>query len=98
MPTIKLTPTPDLKSRIKAKEPTMEELLKLLDTIPTGKTTDSQRKAIQKWHDKHPRMTLRIPQDLKKQLDTHAALHEESATAFITRAIQEQIKRDNAVK
>ena len=94
MPTIKLTPTPELKSRAKVEELSTEELLKLLDTTPASKTTESQRKAIQKWNDKHPRMTLRIPQDLKKQLEVHAALHGESATAFITRAIKEQIKRD----
>lgn len=79
-----------------------EALLKMLGEPepkvekPKMKTSEAQRKAIQKWQDKQSRMTFRMSPELREHLENHAAQHGESATAFIIRAIKEQMKRDNA--
>lgn len=62
---------------------------------PKGKTSEAQLRANQKWQEKQSRMTFRMPPELRTQLDNHAATRGESTTAFIIRAIKEQIERDS---
>lgn len=62
---------------------------------PKGKTSEAQLRANQKWQEKQSRMTFRMSPELRTQLDNHAAAMGESATAFIIRAIKEQIERDS---
>ena len=70
---------------------------KVVDSsVKKGKTSEAQLRANQKWQEKQSRMTFRMSPELRTQLDNHASAMGESATAFIIRAIKEQIKRDNA--
>lgn len=62
---------------------------------PKGKTSEAQLRANQKWQEKQSRMTFRMPPELRTQLDNHAAARGESTTAFIIRAIKEQMERDS---
>ena len=62
---------------------------------PKGKTSEAQLRANQKWQKKQSRMTFRMSPELRTQLNNHAATMGESATAFIIRAIKEQIERDS---
>ena len=62
---------------------------------PKGKTSEAQLRANQKWQEKQSRMTFRMPPELRRQLDNHAAARGESTTAFIIRAIKEQMERDS---
>lgn len=81
-----------LSTPIKPTEPTP-----IVEKAPTQrKTSAAQLAATKKWNEKQSRMTFRMPPELRTQLDNHAAAMGESVTAFIIRAIKEQIKRDNA--
>lgn len=62
---------------------------------PKGKTSEAQLRANQKWQEKQSRMTFRMPPELRTHLDAHAAARGESTTAFIIRAIKEQMERDS---
>lgn len=46
--------------------------------------------------DKLDRINLTVPKGKKAVIQAHAEAHGESATAFINRAIDETMKRDNA--
>lgn len=112
---IKLTPTPELQTKVTdsrekvadSRAPKQYDLAKLLNdpekvvdpgvqgNKPKGKTSEAQLRANQKWQEKQSRMTFRMSPELRTQLDNHAATMGESATAFIIRAIREQIERDN---
>ena len=89
-----LTPTPNdqvivADSREKVVDPSAKVVK------PKGKTSEAQLRANQKWQEKQSRMTFRMSPELRTQLDNHAAAMGESATAFIIRAIKEQIERDS---
>ena len=109
MAKIKLTPTTEPKS-IVAEEKSLdsrsivEELSKKVDTKKneTGSTyrgyTDKQRKNYREWLGKQAQISIKIPQDFKKELDDHVQARGESLRAFVIRALQEQIERDTATK
>ena len=70
-------------------------------SVPTAKsrkTTNAQTRASKKWNSKFARITLRIPPELKAEIDKHVADTGESATKFITSAIREKLIRDNLDK
>lgn len=106
MPKIQLSSTPEQAkavSQSRSRE-SFEELLKSLDTPvkplaidekSQKRTSEAQLRASKKWQAKQSRMTFRMPPDLREALEAHAAALGESATAFILRAIQSQIERDN---
>lgn len=61
------------------------------------KTTASQRKARDKWlREKVEEIKFRVPMGRKKLIQEHAKARGESVNAFINRAVEEIILRDNA--
>ena len=58
--------------------------------------TDAQRKARDKWlREKVENITLRVPKGKKVLIQEHAAKQGESVNAFLTRAVNEAMQRDN---
>ena len=61
--------------------------------------TDAQRRARDKWlNEKVETINIRVPKGKKTLIKEHADKLEESINAFINRAIDETIKRDNDTK
>lgn len=59
-------------------------------------TSKAQQAATNKWIAKaYDRVNLTIPKGRKEQIKAHAEQHGESVNAFINRAINETIARDN---
>ena len=59
--------------------------------------SDSQRRAIDKWdREKVDSLHLRVKKGMREALQAHAEKQGESVNAFINRAIQETMERDNA--
>lgn len=57
--------------------------------------TDAQRKARNKWlKEKVETLNLRVPKGEKARIQAHAAARGESTNAFIYRAVQETIQRE----
>lgn len=54
-------------------------------------STKAQNKYIAKAYD---RVNLTLPKGRKAELQAHAELHGESLNGFISRAIEEQVKRE----
>lgn len=64
--------------------------------MPTSK---AQQAAQNKWIAKaYDRVNLTVPKGRKEQIKAHAEQHGESVNAFINRAINETITRDNDTK
>ena len=59
--------------------------------------SESQKKSAAKWDAKNlDRLSLALPAGSRDAIKAHAAGRGESVNAFISRAIREQIQRDNA--
>lgn len=58
--------------------------------------TDAQKRAIAKWQkEKVEEIKFRVPKGNKSRIHDHAQAQGESTNAFIYRAINETIERDN---
>lgn len=58
------------------------------------KTTEAQKRAKQKYMERYVEIKVRMTPERRAEVQEHAKAQGESATAFINRAIDEQIKRD----
>ena len=59
--------------------------------------SDAMDRAIKKYeHEKVDRVIFRVPKGVKEQIQEHAEKKGESLSAFLNRAVQETIERDNA--
>lgn len=59
--------------------------------------SDAMDRAIKKYEqEKVDRVIFRVPKGVKEQIQEHAEKQGESLSAFINRAVQETIERDNA--
>ena len=59
--------------------------------------TESQKKAIQKYlHETVEEFKVRVPKGRKAEIQAHATQQGESMNAFVVRAIQEAMQRDNS--
>ena len=56
--------------------------------------TDAQRRAREKWLTKIDEIKFRVPKEKKTIIQEHAALRGESINAFLNRAVDETIRRD----
>lgn len=62
-------------------------------------TEDAKRRARQKYIDeKTDEMKIRVPKGRKELIQEHAKSQGESTNAFVCRAVNETIERDNAKK
>ena len=59
------------------------------------KTTEAQKRAKQKYMERFVEIKVRMTPERRSEVQAHAQAQGESTTAFINRAIDEQIKRDN---
>ena len=61
--------------------------------------TDAQRRARDKWlAEKVETINIRVPKGKKELIQQHAADQAESVNAFINRAVDEAMERDNQSK
>ena len=60
------------------------------------KTTDAQKRAKQKYMERFVEVKVRMTPERRAEVQEHAKAQGESTTAFINRAITEQVKRDTA--
>jgi len=58
-------------------------------------TTDAQKKASKKYHDKLEMISIRVPKGEPELYKEHAEKQGESLAAFIRRAAKETIENDN---
>ncbi len=64
--------------------------------MPEGrKTTEAQKRAKQKYMERFVEIKVRMTPERRTEVQAHAHAQGESTTAFINRAIDEQVKRDN---
>ena len=61
-------------------------------------TTEAEKKAIKKYHEKFDTVVVRVPKGEKKIIAEHAAGRRESIMVFIRRAIRETMERDRKEK
>ena len=62
-------------------------------------SSEAVKKAVKKYNqEKVDRIIFRVPKGKKEIIQSHAAQHQESLAAFINRAIDEAIERDQARK
>lgn len=58
--------------------------------------SEAMDRAIKKYEqDKVERVIFRVPKGMKEQIQAHAEKQGESLSAFLNRAVQETIQRDN---
>lgn len=57
--------------------------------------TEAQLKASKKYHETLDSLVLRVPKGEKEIIQAHAKEHGESVNAFLNRAVNETIARDN---
>ena len=58
--------------------------------------SEAMDRAIKKYEqDKVERVIFRVPKGMKEQIQAHAEKQGESLSAFLNRAVQETIRRDN---
>ncbi len=62
------------------------------------KTTEAQKRAKQKYMERYVEIKVRMTPERRAEVQEHAKAQGESATAFINRAIDEQMVRDTADK
>ena len=60
--------------------------------------SDAQRRANEKWRSKFPEVRFRVSNEKKQQIQEHAAAQGESVNAFLNRAVEETMTRDNEKK
>lgn len=59
-------------------------------------TSDALKRAIKKYdQEKIDRIPMRVPKGKKEVIQEHAAAHGESINAFLNRAVDETMERDN---
>lgn len=58
------------------------------------KTTEAQKRAKQKYMERYVEIKVRMTPERRTEVQEHAKTQGESATAFINRAIDEQMVRD----
>jgi len=58
-------------------------------------TTDAQKRAHQRYIDKFTRVEVRMTPENRDRMKEHAKKKGESVSAFVNRAIDETIERDN---
>ena len=67
--------------------------------MPEGrKTTEAQKRAKQKYMERFVQIKGRMTPECRTELHVHAQAQGESTTAFINRAIDETVARDNTHK
>jgi predicted HicB family RNase H-like nuclease len=60
------------------------------------KPSEAQKQASKKWNtEKVDALHIRLKKGMREVVQNHAAGQNESVNAFVTRAIEETIKRDN---
>ncbi len=57
--------------------------------------SDAQKRAHQKYMERFVEIKVRMTPEHRAEVQAHAQAQGESTTAFINRAIDEQVKRDN---
>lgn len=62
------------------------------------RTTEAQKRAKQKYMERYVEIKVRMTPERRAEVQEHAKTQGESATAFINRAINEQMVRDTADK
>lgn len=62
------------------------------------KTTEAQKRAKQNYMERFVEIKVRMTPERRAEVQEHAKTQGESATAFINRAITEQVKRDTTHK
>lgn len=88
-----------LDSRSVVAEPPKKVDMKKTETGATYRGyTDKQRKNYREWLGKQAQISIKIPQNFKKELDDHVQARGESLRAFVIRALQEQIERDTTTE
>ena len=96
MTRIKLAPVkPKVDEKSKVESLKVDEKSKVDEQkskVESRKTSEAQLRAVKKYDEKNKR--IRIPLEIKTQLDEHCNASGESLTGFIVRACLEQIKRD----
>ena len=60
--------------------------------------SEAQRRANEKWRTKFPEIRFRVSTEKKDQIQKHAARQNETVAAFLNRAVDETILRDNENK
>ncbi len=60
--------------------------------------TEARKEANKKWNNKYVEVKTRMTPEKRTEVQEHAASMEESATAFINRAIDETMERDKKKK
>lgn len=62
-----------------------------------GKISKAQQKAVHKYvKNNYDRLELTVPKGRKAEIKAHAEAQNESVNAFIVRAVNETIERDNS--
>ena len=61
-----------------------------------GEKTEAQKRAHKKYMEKFVEVKVRMTPERRSSVQAHAVAQGESTTAFINRAIDETMKRDNA--
>ena len=62
-----------------------------------SKISKAQQKAVNKYvKNNYDRVNLTFPKGRKEEIKAHAEAHSESVNAFIIRAVNETMERDNA--
>lgn len=61
-----------------------------------GERTEAQKRAHKKYMEKFVEVKVRMTPERRSSVQAHAVAQGESTTAFINRAIDETMKRDNA--
>ena len=60
------------------------------------KASEAQKRASQKWNkEKVDSMTIRVKKGMREEIQAHADKQQESVNAFVNRAIQETMERDD---
>ena len=57
--------------------------------------SEAQKRANDKWRAKFIEVRFRVTPEKKSVIDAHAKARHESVTAFLNRAVDETIERDN---
>ena len=60
--------------------------------------SEARRRANEKWRSKFPEVRFRVSNEKKQQIQDHAAVRGETINAFLNRAVEETIARDNDQK
>ena len=56
--------------------------------------SDARKRANDKWREKFEELRFRVPKEKKQVIQEHAAKNGESVNAFLNRAVEETMERD----